>query len=268
MEPQGKYKCLEIDSPTLELGRDEVFRRIESFSEECRGEHFYVVPDYYTDEHADLISNYFSDLPFITGGSGLALSLSRNQFTKSKGTVKDTKKSGSKNQGKALIIAGSCSKATTEQIEEFIKSDGKAIEVDPVRLLKDKKNPVDSELFNSALKATDLLLYTSRRNPEGDRIFSDDEQNEISALLENAMAEMAYEAVKTGITKIVVAGGETSGAVVKKLGYNAFYIRKSVAPGVPVMESADSGHSRLVLKSGNFGQKDFFRRALAAMSDE
>lgn len=54
-----------------------------------------------------------------------------------------------------------------------------------------------------------------------------------------------------------MAGGETSGAVTKALGYEAFEIGPSVAPGVPVMTPLDNRNMKLVLKSGNFGQEDF-----------
>ncbi|MBO1680928.1 nucleotide-binding domain containing protein, partial [Bittarella massiliensis (ex Durand et al. 2017)] len=65
-----------------------------------------------------------------------------------------------------------------------------------------------------------------------------------------------------GYGRIVVAGGETSGAVTKVLGYDVFEIGDSVAPGVPIMIPVQNKHIRLVLKSGNFGQVDFFTRAL------
>jgi uncharacterized protein YgbK (DUF1537 family) len=61
---------------------------------------------------------------------------------------------------------------------------------------------------------------------------------------------------------VIVAGGETSGAVTKALGYRAFEIEESVAPGVPIMIPVNHEEIRLVLKSGNFGQPDFFDRAL------
>ena len=59
-----------------------------------------------------------------------------------------------------------------------------------------------------------------------------------------------------------MAGGETSGAVTKALGFDSYIIAKSVAPGVPVMIPEKDPKIRLVLKSGNFGQEDFFQRAL------
>jgi uncharacterized protein YgbK (DUF1537 family) len=80
--------------------------------------------------------------------------------------------------------------------------------------------------------------------------------------LELAMAQIARHAVRGGYTRIIVAGGETSGAVTKSLDFFAYEIGPAIAPGVPVMIPLSDAGIRLVLKSGNFGQEDFFERAL------
>ena len=70
-------------------------------------------------------------------------------------------------------------------------------------------------------------------------------------------------AAENGFARIICAGGETSGAVTKALGFSSYWIGESVAPGVPVMVPVEKPRIRLILKSGNFGQEDFFGRALA-----
>jgi uncharacterized protein YgbK (DUF1537 family) len=77
------------------------------------------------------------------------------------------------------------------------------------------------------------------------------------------MAQIARYAVRCGYTRVIVAGGETSGAVTKALNFSAYEIGPSAAPGVPVMIPLSDAGIRLVLKSGNFGQEDFFERALS-----
>lgn len=86
----------------------------------------------------------------------------------------------------------------------------------------------------------------------------------LSAKIEQTLAETAALAVADGVTRIIVAGGETSGAVVRRLGFQAFGIGESLAPGVPVLLPLERPELRLILKSGNFGQRDFFFRALSA----
>ena len=79
------------------------------------------------------------------------------------------------------------------------------------------------------------------------------------------MAKIASEAVKNGFRRIVVAGGETSGAVVSKLGINSILIGKEIDPGVPATVSVGTPIISLVLKSGNFGSVDFFEKAFKQM---
>ena len=73
---------------------------------------------------------------------------------------------------------------------------------------------------------------------------------------------------QNGYKRIITAGGETSGAVTKELGFDDFYIGDSIAPGVPIMVPSICPDIKLVLKSGNFGQEDFFRKALEQTGGE
>ena len=68
-----------------------------------------------------------------------------------------------------------------------------------------------------------------------------------------------------GVRRLIVAGGETSGAIVDRLGIPAFEIGAEIAPGVPLLRSIEPEPRLFALKSGNFGGPDFFPRALAAM---
>ena len=83
--------------------------------------------------------------------------------------------------------------------------------------------------------------------------------------IEAALAEIAAGLVEIGVRRLVVAGGETSGAAVDRLGVNAFRLGPEIAPGVPLMRTIgrDGGEMQMALKSGNFGGQDFFARALA-----
>ncbi len=70
---------------------------------------------------------------------------------------------------------------------------------------------------------------------------------------------------RLGVTRFIVAGGETSGAVVQALGIKALRIGPPIAPGVPVTQALGDKPLLLALKSGNFGGRDFFAKALAMM---
>jgi uncharacterized protein YgbK (DUF1537 family) len=85
--------------------------------------------------------------------------------------------------------------------------------------------------------------------------------------IETATSTIAAELVTRGVRRLVVAGGETSGAAVDRLGIPAFLIGPEIAPGVPVLRTIGTTHGDmlLALKSGNFGGEDFFAAALAKM---
>ena len=88
-----------------------------------------------------------------------------------------------------------------------------------------------------------------------------------ATLVEDALALVAERIVASGVRRLVVAGGETSGAVVKALGVKALAIGPQIDPGVPWTTSVGSGpRIALALKSGNFGAPDFFEKALAQSS--
>ena len=81
-------------------------------------------------------------------------------------------------------------------------------------------------------------------------------------LIEQAMAALAKGLVAAGVRRLVVAGGETSGAVVTALGVEGLEIGEQIAPGVPATLSIGPLKIAFALKSGNFGGPDFFAEAL------
>jgi uncharacterized protein YgbK (DUF1537 family) len=112
------------------------------------------------------------------------------------------------------------------------------------------------------------LVYSSA-SPERVRRVQDAYGREaVSARLDRLFADAARMLVDRGITRLVVAGGETSGAVTGALGLDALAIGPEIAPGVPALSAADGRDLALALKSGNFGGPDFFARALAVLAGE
>ena len=85
------------------------------------------------------------------------------------------------------------------------------------------------------------------------------------------MAEIARGLVARGVRRLVVAGGETAGAVVQALDVTGLRIGRQIDPGVPwtvsLPGSDDAPALALALKSGNFGAPDFFLRAFAAFEE-
>lgn len=225
--------------------------------ENCAGRWCYV-PDYYEDAHGDLIAEVFGNIPFLTGGSGLAGALGR-RYAKNNSLNAKSANSFHHSDGKTLLLAGSCSKVTLEQIAEYQKSH-ESFQILPEKLLNGEQTT--ESIFDWIKTHGDRVLVFSSQSPEEMKKTQELGQERVASAIESVLSAVALEAVENGYTKIISAGGETSGAVTKALGYSTFYTGTSVAPGVPVMIPVENSSLRIVLKSGGFGQKDFFERAV------
>lgn len=251
MKSQGKYACMTLALEELSKGREYIIKRVEAFGQDKV--HFYIIPDYYEEEHKEIIYEIFRELPLLTGGSGI---LSSNQLGEETG---QKMRKCRKSRGKTILFAGSCSKITLEQIEEFRRRDYPLIKIDPMALLYNEISVED--IWNMIGGQSRVLVY-SADTAENVREIQKFGKEKVANLIENAISDLARKSVDNGYTQIIVAGGETSGAVTRSLGYNSYIIGESVAPGVPMMIPVNDENIRLVLKSGNFGAPDFFEQAV------
>lgn len=257
MEPQGKYDSLEIWSDALHGPDEALDRQIQLLREaaaESGKKHWYLIPDCRDDKDAARIVSRFGDMTVLTGGSGILKDLAGRYKTKDHSPVfyQGTK-------GPAVILAGSCSTATHAQTLWYGAHNGTLFRLMDEDILSGK---LTAASIWSRMKQQEAPLIFSYDSPEGLRRKRNQEGRRLAAEIEEILAQTAVEAVRHGVTRIIVAGGETSGAVTKALGYEAFRIGASVAPGVPVMIPLENPAIRLILKSGNFGQEDFFGRSL------
>jgi uncharacterized protein YgbK (DUF1537 family) len=244
MEAQSKYKAYEIG------------KKMEDTFSHDNEEHYYLIPDYEDDGDARRIMELYGDLKFLTGGSGILQFWAEHLFEK-KEIIK---------RKKGVIIAGSCSKATLEQIQVYGEGKNKLFKIDPISLMEDNAVKEKAIEFVRSYPEKYVLIYTSD-TAENVKEIQKSGKEKIAAIIEDTLSDIAVELVAEGYTNIIVAGGETSGAVTQKLGYSAFKIGKSVAPGVPVMMPIEDMGIRLVLKSGNFGQPDFFEKAIMSVEE-
>ncbi len=89
----------------------------------------------------------------------------------------------------------------------------------------------------------------------------------VAERIERLFADLAVRLAEAGVTRIVVGGGETSGAVATALGGKAFAIGPEIDPGVPAL-AVEGSAIRLALKSGNFGAVDFYAKAARVLAGE
>jgi uncharacterized protein YgbK (DUF1537 family) len=200
----------------------------------------------------------------ITGGSGLALGLPDN-FSRAGllDTANDAQQLPAVN-GHAVVLAGSCSRATQAQVAHWRDGGKPAFRIDPLALADDRQRVVDDALAfaQQHLAKEPVLIYATSAPDEVAKV-----QQTLGAALSGELVERALACIASGLEamgarRFVVAGGETSGAVVSALGVSSLVIGPQIDPGVPWTVSDGARHA-LALKSGNFGTVDFFEKALA-----
>ncbi|AGI67670.1 hypothetical protein DUF1537 [Octadecabacter antarcticus 307] len=221
----------------------------------------HVVVDAVADEDLSVIAEACRDMPLITGGSAVAMPLPALYLAD--GTLSaDAVKRPSPKIGKGtIILSGSCSAMTNIQVANHIELGAPSYQLDPLKIAK-----TGSALVLAWLAAQDLtkapLIYATA---DATSVKAAQEVLGIAAagnLIEQTLSACAVAARDAGARRIIVAGGETSGAVTKALGVSQLDIGAEIAPGVP-WTFCVSGEVQiaLTLKSGNFGAKTFFADA-------
>ena len=167
--------------------------------------------------------------------------------------------------GREVVLAGSCSMATREQISRVLKKwPSQKVDIDALA----KGHQLSDELSTWASEqtaTTPILIYASADPKEVAEIHELYGMEQSGQMIEKMFGELAKRLVKNGFRRIIVAGGETSGAVVSSLGIKALRIGPEIDPGVPWTESLEAPNIALTLKSGNFGEPDFFTKAFKAL---
>jgi 3-dehydrotetronate 4-kinase len=169
--------------------------------------------------------------------------------------------------GPVACLAGSCSQATLQQIANA-EAVMPVLHLDPERVVAGPEEAHRALAWASARLADGPILIASSSTPdEVARLQARHGREAAGHAIEQAMADIAESLVLSGVRRLVVAGGETSGAVVDRLRVPGFLVGAEIAAGVPVLRSVggNSGEMLLALKSGNFGGPRFFSDALALM---
>jgi uncharacterized protein YgbK (DUF1537 family) len=203
-----------------------------------------------------------ADLPLVTAGSGIGLGLPQN--FRSQGLLTESARADSlpPTDGLCAIVSGSCSVATQAQVAMMIKDGRPAFTIDPLRLAAGE-DLVKAALAWAAplLPKGPVLIYATAAPEDVKAVQSQLGVEHAGQLVERALAAIAQGLVRLGVHQLVVAGGETSGAVVKALGVKGLRIGAQIDPGVPWTVSIGDMPLALALKSGNFGTPDFFLKA-------
>ncbi len=255
-----------VSFPVVEQGAGAIRQALTRLAESGRR---YAIVDAVTDAHLHAIGEAVAAHALVTGGSGVAMGLPENFRRAGLLPVRSDAAALPQAEGLCAVVAGSCSRATLGQI-------GFARDQVPVLELNALATPDASALARQALEWVEGRLDAARpvviaasAPPEKVAALQQKLGREAAgALVEQALAEVAEGLVARGVRRLVVAGGETSGAVVTRLGVTSLRIGAEIDPGVPWTfaplpraSGVTPAGIHLALKSGNFGARDFFLKA-------
>ena len=201
------------------------------------------------------------------GASGLGLGLARALATSPAAAHGTDAEAAPPVGGAAACLAGSCSQATLGQVAEA-EARMPVLRLDPEALVAGPDEASRAVGWAVPKLAGGPVLIASSGTPEQVAVVQQRHGREAAGhAIEQAMAGIAERLVAAGVRRLVVAGGETSGAVVDRLAIPGFLVGAEIAPGVPVLRAvaARQGEMLLALKSGNFGGPAFFSDALCLM---
>jgi uncharacterized protein YgbK (DUF1537 family) len=225
-----------------------------------------AVADALSDADLHVLGEACADLALLTGGSGLALGLPDN-FRRA-GKLRDLNAAQVPTvEGGEVVLAGSASQATNGQVATWLQAGRPAFRVDPLALAAGQP-VIEEALAFAADHAQTVLIYATSTPDEVKAVQRELGVERAGHLVEQAMGRIASRLREAGVRRFVVAGGETSGAVVQALNIQLLQIGAQIDPGVPACVSTSGEPLALALKSGNFGGADFFDKALKQLAGE
>lgn len=257
LQRQTRAKIGLIDYDTVATGPRAVRAALDA-----GGDAMFIV-DAVADDQLRTIGAACAHLPLITGGSGVAMGLPAAYREAGLLTaLTPAPQQMAAPAGRRAILAGSCSAATRGQVKAAIAAGLPHLRIDPL------------EIADGAQTALTVLQWIDRQQPEKPfLVYSSDDPDTVRAvqerlgraqagtIVEDLLAAVAKRLPERGVSRLIVAGGETSGAVVQALGAELLTIGPEIDPGVPWTRSRGGLDMALALKSGNFGGEDFFLKA-------
>ncbi|MEP9354984.1 3-oxo-tetronate kinase [Xanthobacter sp. KR7-65] len=222
------------------------------------------------DPDLEAVGTAAAALPLSTGASGLGLGLARALV--GEGRVLRQAGDGATIAagigGSAAVVAGSCSAATLEQIA-VAEAAMPVLRLSAERLVTHPVEEVGAALGWARARLQDgpVLIAASDTPDKVAEVQARFGRTAAGLAVEHGTAAISEGLVAAGVRRLVLAGGETSGASVDRLKIPAFLVGPEIAPGVPLLRTEGQAGEPMVLalKSGNFGGPDFFAKALKMM---
>lgn len=248
MSAQSKYSVGHVPAEVVFEGADAITKRLTA---EHEAGHRSIIVDALRDSDLMAIGAAAKDLPLVTGGSGVALGLPANF------DIRPAPVPWQSQSGKAVVLSGSCSTATRAQITHHLDHHA-GLKINPEAVIAGTQTP---EMVAVWLMQTDgiPIAYSSADPEDVAAIQARFGTDRAAQVLEDFFGQVAIQLRDLGASRILTAGGETSGAVVSALKITTLDIGPEIDLGVPALRAGPD--LVIALKSGNFGSVDYFEKA-------
>lgn len=227
--------------------------------------HRFAILDALNDTHLRTLGAALSDLELVTGGSGIAMGLPENFRQSGRLSAAVSDNSFPPGAGQTLILSGSCSAATQQQVARATAA-MPALALDPLQISAGTQSAESVIAWIKQQPPGGPVLVYSTADPKSvEKAQAALGREAAAARIEDLFGTVAATLYRDGVSQFVVAGGETSGAVIQALGLQALHIGPEIDPGVPLTFTEQPRPTYCVLKSGNFGSPEFFSKAISAI---
>ncbi|WP_283249355.1 3-oxo-tetronate kinase [Serratia plymuthica] len=258
MEAQAQGKCGLVTAAEMDRGAEAVTEKLQLLAQQGVR---YVVLDTLNERHLLTQGEALKNMTLVTGGSGLAIGLARQWAQPGQGSPQNA---GAPQGEKAVVLSGSCSVMTNQQVARY-RQQAPAMAIDVARCLTEADRTMYvKELADWVQQQANAplapLLYATAEPEKLRQVQQQYGMAATSQAVESLFAGVVKQLRQHGFSRFIVAGGETSGVVTQALGIRGFHIGPSISPGVPWVRAIEQPVS-LALKSGNFGDENFFARA-------
>jgi uncharacterized protein YgbK (DUF1537 family) len=262
LSPQVRSKVGHVHWDTVRKGHYAVR---EALTEQALNGIRFSVTDALEDDDLLTLGRSLEGFALVTGGSGIAIGLPNN--FRRQGLLPETPPNIPlpEHFGHAVILSGSCSEATLSQLAVLSKYGYPTCRLDPFRLESEEYFDEVCSWALGQLGGTPVVIHVGAEFSVVDAVQEKLGKEHSAHIVEITLGRLAVVLRDAGARHFIVAGGESSGAVVQALGVTCMRIGAQIAPGVPWTFSLDTPQLSLALKSGNFGSLDFFSNALSML---
>ncbi|WP_312885048.1 3-oxo-tetronate kinase [Candidatus Sodalis endolongispinus] len=253
MDAQSAWQTGLLPLACIRHGQAAIRQHLETLQQQgCR----YVVADTLDSQDLAALAAALPASVLLTGGSGLGGAIAAHATGQRAATQPQETPPRA---GRGVVLSGSCSQMTNQQVARY-RQQAPALDIDRCRHDPDAYARALAEWVRDQPDATAPLLYATDAPDEVQRLRQRYPGEDIGAMIEACFARIATLLCQQGFCKFIVAGVETSSLIAQQLGVTGFDLGQTIAPGVPLVRDLQRP-LWLALKSGNFGDPDFFSKA-------